>query len=190
MTTKPKRENFFTTLGFRLFKFVRWLIGAICTGVVAGGIVTFLFSTPVLSVKDSTLIHGQDEVVAELTIHNTGRSEANKVRIERTRITISNNNVVLDMPETKGIEKIEVGGIYTYRARELPKQDGPAYLIFLIRYEDNFRFRQWIRERLGHDYAFEVWASYESGKHKLSAMSPSIRKRIQQRLKVVRSSPY
>jgi len=161
-----------------IYYLLRKMFEGIILGIIAGATVSYLFTTPMISLKDTDVRIRDDKIDITFEYENTGRSAAVNISTKYLYgIDVFQPEDFIQLNPIP-IGKIEVGEVFSYTAPDLPIHGIGEHAIILIRvrYEDTCRIRQFVNEKMfGNKYTIYKWVIHMKDKKTLSAI-PKIQK--------------
>jgi len=139
------------------------LIEGLIVGIIAGLVVTYLFSTPEVSLLHTDVIVNDDKIDILYAYENRGKSVA--INISSKYIlafeNLNTNNFIKLKPSN--LDRLEVGDNFGSLVKQLTIRNKSNFIILSkIEYKDFDRFRQFINEKLlNNSYTIYKWAFYD-----------------------------
>ena len=163
------------------------IIVGIIAGIVAGLVVTYLFSTPEVSLIDTNVIVNDDKIDILYSYENRGKSAA--IDISSKYILAFENlntNNFIEPEEESNLDRLEIGDNFSSLVRQLTIRNKNNFIILSItKYEDVDRFRQFINEKLlNNSYTIYKWAFYDYKEEKkyLSAIPLDLKEKYKKEM--------
>lgn len=163
------------------------IIVGIVAGLVAGLVVTYLFSTPEVSLIDTNVIVNDDKIDILYPYGDKGISAA--IDISSKYILAFENlntNNFIEPEEESNLDRLEVGDNFSSLVKQLTIRNKNNFIILSItKYEDVDRFRQFINEKLlNNSYTIYKWAFYDYKEEKkyLSAIPLDLKEKYKKEM--------
>jgi hypothetical protein len=159
------------------------LIRAVLVGVVAGLVVSFLLSTPRISLTNTRVTGEKGKICIKFEHENRGKSTAKDLTAEYRFCEIKANAIPIKKNPYQ-VERMEPGDNFSYEAEDLPLADSSAIVCMVIEFNDTWKPREWINKLFRiNQYELRKWAKYIPGSHSLAGIDRATREEYEKKFR-------
>ena len=165
-----KGRNFPTKVSYNFLKVVKYIFNTIVMGIIIGVVVTYLLSTPVLSITRTKIDYRDSQI--ELTYENKGESEAENVNVKYIYGPLNMNekhnftaNKVKEYIYNKSDNQhnARIGDVYTLTMKNIKFTEAPIFFLIYFSYDDTSEIRKYINKLIKiNTYEFFFWGAVNS----------------------------
>jgi len=169
------------------FILVNIILSGIIIGIICGLIVTFLVSTPIISLQKTSVRVEGEKIYYSFIYENKGENTAIDIEFMSRYVLLDDKNEIIYPYKvgeaekfTQELEKYEVGDMlmHGHSIDFVPTgiekdvfQNGGLIILAKVKYEDSCKYRYFVNKLLGKQYSISRLTFYDISEQ-LNALSP------------------